>query len=80
MTGPRHTFRRSRSVPRWLAVLFFIGLEAAQQQISSGPVVILYMLPFGAAMVLLAARIWQAAALPASQPQPEPAAVPASSM
>ena len=27
--------------------------------------------------VLLAARIWQAAALPASQPQPEPTAVPA---
>jgi hypothetical protein len=71
---------RSRAVPRWLAVLFFAGLEVAQQQISSGPVVVLYMLPFAAAMVLLAARIWQAAALPASQPQPEPASVPASSM
>ena len=68
---------RSRAVPRWLAVLFFVGLEVAQQQISSGPVVILYMLPFAAAMVLLAARIWQAAALPASQPQQEPASVPA---
>ena len=68
---------RSRAVPRWLAVLFFAGLEVAQQQISSGPVVILYMLPFAAAMVLLAARIWQAAALPASRPQPEPASVPA---
>jgi hypothetical protein len=68
---------RSRSVPRWLAVLFFAGLEVAQQSISAGPVVILYMLPFAAAMVLLAARIWQAAALPASQPQPEPTAVPA---
>ena len=45
---------RSRAVPRWLAVLFFAGLEVAQQQISSGPVVILYMLPFAAAMVLLA--------------------------
>ena len=56
---------RSRAVPRWLAVLFFAGLEIAQQQISSGPVVVLYMLPFAAAMVLLAARIWQAAALPA---------------
>jgi hypothetical protein len=33
---------RSRSVPRWLAVLFFAGLEVAQQQISTGPVVILY--------------------------------------
>jgi hypothetical protein len=58
----------------------FACLEVAQQQISSGPVVILYMLPFAAAMVLLAARIWQAAALPASQPQPEPTPVPASSM
>jgi len=27
--------------------------------------VILYMLPFAAAMILLAVRIWQAAALPA---------------
>jgi quercetin dioxygenase-like cupin family protein len=40
------------------------------------PVVTVYMLPFAAAMVLLAAWIWQAAALPASQPQPEPTAVP----
>jgi hypothetical protein len=64
---------RSRAVPRWLAVLFFVGLELAQQQISSGPVVIVYMLPFAAAMVLLAARIWQAPSQPASQPQPEPA-------
>jgi hypothetical protein len=39
--------------------------------------VILYMLPFAAAMILLAVRIWQAAALPASRPQPEPAAAPA---
>jgi hypothetical protein len=56
---------RSRSVPRWLAVLFAAGLEAAQQASSAGPVVILYMLPFGVAMILLAARIWQAAAQPA---------------
>jgi hypothetical protein len=69
-------FWRSRAVPRWLAVLFFAGLEVAQQQISSGPVVVLYMLPFAAAMVLLAARIWQAAALPASQPHLEPTGVP----
>jgi hypothetical protein len=67
-----YALRRSRRVPRWLAVLFFAGLEVAQQSISAGPVVILYMLPFAAAMVLLAARIWQAAALPDSQPQPEP--------
>jgi hypothetical protein len=44
-------------------VLFFAGLEVAQQSISAGPVVILYMLPFAAAMALLAARLWQAAAL-----------------
>ncbi len=56
---------RSRSVPRWLAVLFFVGLEVAQQMGSIGPIVVLYMLPFAAAMVLLAARIWQAAAAPA---------------
>jgi len=68
---------RSRSVPRWLAALFFIGLEIAQEMSSMGPIVVLYMLPFAAAMVLLAARIWQAAALPASQPQPEPATIPA---
>ena len=67
---------RNQAVPRWLAVLFFAGLEVAQQQGSSGPVVILFMLPFAAAMVLLAARIWPAAPLPASQPQLEPAGVP----
>ncbi len=67
---------RSRAVPRWLAVLFFAGLEVAQQQISAGPVVILYRLPFATAMILLAARIWQAAAQRASQPQPEPASAP----
>ena len=67
---------RSRSVQRWLTVLFFAGLEVAQQQISSGPVVILYMLPFAAAMILLAAEIWQAATLPASQPQQELTSIP----
>jgi MFS family permease len=70
---------RSRSVPRWLAVLFFIGLEVAQQQISAGIVVVLYMLPFAVAMVLLAARIWQAATQPASHHQ-EPAVVPMTSI
>jgi hypothetical protein len=70
---------RSRSVPRWLAVLFFAGLELAQQLGSIGPVrVILLTLPFAVAMVLLAARIWRAAALPASR-SPEPVAVPVSS-
>jgi hypothetical protein len=58
---------RSRSVPRWLTVLFTVGIELAQQVSSAGPVlVVLFMLPFAAAMVLLAARIWQAAARPAS--------------
>ena len=42
---------------------------------SFGPIVVLYMLPFAAAMFLLAARIWQAAAQPASHRQ-EPAAMP----
>lgn len=51
---------RSRSVPRWLAVLFFAGLEIAQAMSSAGPIVVLYMLPFAAAMILLAAWIWRA--------------------
>jgi hypothetical protein len=55
---------RSRTVPRWLAALFFVGLEVAEGMGSYGPIVILFMLPFAAAMVLLAARIWQAAAVP----------------
>jgi hypothetical protein len=54
---------RSRSVPRWLAVLFVAGLEYAQQVPSAGPVrVIALTLPFAVAMVLLGARVWQAAA------------------
>jgi hypothetical protein len=67
---------RSRSVPRWLAVLFVIGLEVAEAQSSKGIVVVLFMLPFAVAMVLLAARIWRAAARPASQPRLEPAGAP----
>ncbi len=70
---------RSQGVPRWLAVLFFAGLELAQQLGSIGPVrVILLTLPLAVAMVLLAARIWRAAAPPASL-SPEPVAVPVSS-
>ena len=57
---------RSRNVPRWLAVLFTVGLEIAEAQSANGPVVIWFMLPFAVAMVLLAARIWQAATRPAS--------------
>jgi hypothetical protein len=55
---------RSRTVPRWLAVLFLAGLQVAQLMESWGPIVVLYMLPFAAAMVLLAARIWPAAISP----------------
>ncbi len=69
---------RSRSVPRWLAVLFTLGLEVAEAQSSSGIVAVLFMLPFAAAMVLLAARIWQAAARPAS-PSLQPTLVPVGS-
>ena len=59
---------RSRSVPRWLAVLFVVGLEVAQQVQSKGIVVVLaYTLLFAVAMILLAARIWQAAARAAVQ-------------
>ena len=63
---------RSRAVPRWLAVLFTAGLGIAEMQSSKGPIVILFMLPFAVAMVLLAARIWQAAARPGA-PVAEPA-------
>jgi hypothetical protein len=55
---------RSRAVPRWLAALFFVGLLVAELMGSYGPIVILYMLPFAAAMVLLAVRLWQAATSP----------------
>jgi hypothetical protein len=73
---------------RWLAVLFVVGLEAAQQVQSKGIVVVLaYTLLFAVAMILLAARIWQAAARPAAQANktvqtplaaasPDPAAAP----
>ncbi len=69
---------RSRSVPRWLAVLFVIGLEIAQQVPSAGPVlVMLLMLPFAAAMLLLGARTWQAAAHTAtSDSEPTAATMP----
>ncbi len=66
---------RSRSVPRWLAVLFTVGLEVAEAQSAKGAVVILFMLPWAIAMFVLAARIWQSAAQPAARnldPVPEP--------
>ncbi len=56
---------RSRCVPRWLALLFVVGLEVAQQVPSAGPVlVVVLMLPFAVAMLLLGSRTWQAAAQP----------------
>ena len=57
---------RSRAVPRWLAVLFTVGLELAESMGSYGPIVVLFMLPFAAAMILLAVWIWRAAARPAA--------------
>ena len=69
---------RSRTVPRWLAALFFVGLLVAELMGSFGPVVVLYMLPFAAAMVLLAARIWRGATMPDDRSRTrEPVTVPA---
>ena len=67
---------RSRAVPRWLAVLFTAGLEIAESMDAIGPKVVLFMLPFAVAMILLAARIWQAAArrTPMTRATPAPAA------
>jgi len=64
---------RSRAVPRWLAVLFTVGLEIAEAMGAIGPKVVLFMLPFAAAMILLAARIWRAAARPAPMTGATPA-------
>ena len=52
---------RSKSVPRWQAALFFGGLQVAELQSSSGPKVILFMLPFALAMFLLSVHIWKRA-------------------
>jgi hypothetical protein len=53
---------RSRTVPRWLAVLFAAGLELAQEVPSAGPAkVVLLMLPFAVAMVALGGRVWETA-------------------
>jgi hypothetical protein len=75
---------RSRAVPRWLAVLFTAGLEVAESMGAIGPRVALFMLPFAAAMILLAARIWQdarrtpvtTATAPAAVTSPDIAGVP----
>lgn len=58
---------RSHNVPRWLAALFFIGLQIAELQSSGGPKVILFMLPFAIAMFLLSTRIWKVASEQVSQ-------------
>jgi hypothetical protein len=55
---------RSRAVPRWLAVLFTVGLELAESMGAIGPIVVLFMAPFAVAMFLLAVWIWRAAARP----------------
>ncbi len=61
---------RSRRVPRWLAILFLVGFELAQQTGSVGVAeVLVLMAPFAVAMVLLAVQIWQAAALPPTDDQ-----------
>jgi hypothetical protein len=60
---------RSRNVPRWLVILFVLGLEVAEAQPSDAIISVVFMLPFLVAMVVLAARIWQATALPVSRSQ-----------
>lgn len=69
---------RSRRVPPWLAALFAVGFGVAEAQSAKGPIVIAWMMPWGIAMALLAARIWQAAGQPATTPDPHPAAEPVS--
>jgi hypothetical protein len=51
---------RSGRIPRWLAVLFVVGFELAEQTASVGIAkVVLQMAPFALAMVLLSIRIWR---------------------
>jgi hypothetical protein len=54
---------RSRSVPRWLAVLFGIGLPLGASA-PPGIVSVPLQLPFVVALVILATRIWQTAVPP----------------
>jgi MFS family permease len=54
---------RSRRVPRWLALLYFIAAEVAWQATSLGFLkVFLMMLPFVVATVLLSLYVWRSAA------------------
>ena len=55
---------RSRSVPRWLPVLLGIGLPIGASA-PPGIVSVPLQLPIVVALVILATRIWQTAALPA---------------
>lgn len=53
---------RSRSFPRWLAAVFVVGFELAEQTGSVGVTkVLLQMGLFAVAMVLLAAHMWRTA-------------------
>ncbi len=66
---------RSRIVPRWLAVLFVVGFELAEQTASVGGArVVLQMALFAIAMVLLAVRIWTQPALSVADNQEQDAA------
>jgi len=57
---------RSGSVPRWLILLFAVGLVIAAVA-PAGIISIPLQLPWAAAQVVLGARIWQAAAIPAGE-------------
>jgi hypothetical protein len=61
---------RSRSVPRWLAILFLVSLEVVQQVPSDGLLVVAaWALPFAVAMGMLTLRLWQGVPPPASSHQ-----------
>jgi hypothetical protein len=61
---------QSRQVPRWLAALFALSFELAEQTASVGLAkVVLQMAPFALAMVLLAVLIWRAADPAAHRPE-----------
>ena len=56
---------RSRSVPRWLAVLFLVGLGSAEMSTSAGIArVVAMMALFVVTMSLLAVRVWRSGASP----------------
>ena len=73
-----HVPRRGGAVPGDRVQLRRRPAFYAAAQSARGPIVIAWMAPWGIAMILLAARIWQAAGQPASTPEPQPAAEPVS--